>query len=479
MSPRILLFTAVLATLAGCSWLHPVTHDVAPPVEVPAAYVRGTETSSVAEGEWWRAFHDPALDELVDKVLAQNLDLHRAFARLAQAEAIAAGADSAWWPQINAEANVSRSRQVLRFGQQGLDFLQTQYNLSLAASYELDLWGRVASTTRAAAFDLAATRQDVEALAITLSAQVAETWFQLIEQRATQRLLDEQLTANRTYLELVELRFGQGLATALDVFQQRQQLAAQKALLPPVEARLAVLEHQLAVLLGRAPGSQLPAAPAALPEPPGLPESGVPVALLDRRPDVRAARMRVVSADYRVGAAIADRFPTRRLTASTGFRAFELSDLISNWLWNLAGSLVGPRFVGGRRAAEVERTRAVLQDQLAGYGQAMLVALREVEDALVQADRQEALVFELGEQLGLADATLAQARSRYLDGLSDYLPVLTALSAKQQLEVRLLAAQRQRLSFHVQLARALGGEWTRSLEPRAPLPPRPPSGASR
>ncbi|MEL7372316.1 MAG: efflux transporter outer membrane subunit, partial [Myxococcota bacterium] len=412
---------ALALPLGACgALLHSVEESPTPTVPVTKTFTRGLATSSVAVGRWWSSFGDPALDDVMKLAVLDNLDLKRARARLKQAQAIRKGANAAWFPQIDLNANGSRSKSAFQFG----SFENNQFDLSVAASYELDLWGRVNFTTEAAALDFKASVFDLEAMAMSVSAQVAETWFQLVEARATLDLLRRQLDTNRTFLELVEYRFGQGQVGALDVLQQRQQVAATESQMPQVEASVAVLQNALAVLLARSPSEAGLPKQAALPGLPPAPAVGVPATLLQRRPDVMAAQARVMAADNRIGAAIADQFPTIRLSASAGYRSFtELGDLFDNFVWNLAGGLAGPLFDGLRRRAEVDRTKAVLEDQMYAYGQVVLTAFREVEDALVQEEKQRNRLAQLDAQVDLAKTTLDQAKTRYVNGLSDYLPV--------------------------------------------------------
>ena len=198
---------------------------------------------------------------------------------------------------------------------------------------------------------------------------MADIWLALIEQRATEQLLKKQMKTNGTLLQLVEVRFENGLSQAADVLQQKQQLLSTRSLLPQVRSRKATLENQLAVLLGRPPqeGRTLAGTRTVLPEPSKLPSVGIPSELLMNRPDLVSAKLRVAAADERIGAAIANRLPAFRLQASTGFSSLKLAELFDAWVWSLAGSLVGTVFDGGRRAAEVDRTRAVLKGILAQF----------------------------------------------------------------------------------------------------------------
>lgn len=468
-----ILAAAATLALTAC---HP--HDVREadtlqggPVTVPEQFAADAAEGAVKPpARWWQAFGDPGLDALMSAVLAQNLDLHRAWARLQQARAIAKGADAALWPNVDASASVGAQRNFNKFnprtGEQEAN-IDTPTSVGLAASYELDVWGKASAKAKAAGLDVVATRLDLEALAMTLTGQVTETWYQLVEQLAQLKLLDEQIEINQTQLDLVRARFGRGLATAVDVYQQQQLLESTRAQRPLLEARIRVLSHQLAVLAGRPPerAGLAESAPGALPEPPPPPALGLPSELLRARPDVRAAQLRVEAADHRVGAAIAERYPSFRISLTTAFRAASFSDLIDRWVWELTGNVLAPLFDGDRREAEIDRNRGVVKEALAGLGQTFLRALQEVDDAGVNLTRQRAHVEALEAQLAVSQQLVDQSRLRYAAGLSDYLPVLNALIALQQVERQILSARRQLISYQVQLARALGGDWTGELAP--------------
>ena len=478
MSERKLLLAITLPMLTGCGVLHRVKSNPPPSVPVPGAFARADGKSASGarkpDAKWWSAFSDPELNGLVDSAFAANLDLRGAYARLAGASAAARVAVSAYIPSLELSSDISNSRSVFNFGGGAaapggggggaFGVEQSQVNLQAALSYEVDLWGRVQGQAAAGEAELRASESDLATMFITVSANVVDAWLQVIEQRATLDLLRSQLQANSTYLELVELRFRQGLASSLDVLQQRQQAVSLEAQIPPVEAQLGILEHQLAVLLGRAPGT-VTVARSSLPSVPPLPAVGLPADLLQNRPDVRAAQLRVMAADHRVGSAIANRFPRLTLSAAAGFQGFDVATgLFDNWFYNLLAGLTQPVTDQVRLEAEEREARARLEEQVAQYGQTVLTALREVEDALIQESRQDALLEELEEEVEVSQATLDEAQRRYRNGLSDYLPVLTALQSLQSSEQRRVAARRQRLSFRVQLHRALGGTWMRELE---------------
>ncbi len=370
---------------------------------------------------------------------------------------------------------MARRRQVVVLGALGRQvFENNSLGISVPVSYELDLWNRIGSQVAAAGLDVLATRDDVETLAMTLAANVVEAWMNLVQQRSLRRLLEEQHETNRLYMELVTLRFRHGLGTALDVYQQRQRVEAIEAQLAQVAGAESVARQRLAVLVGLPPPAfaeqigQLPE-PTVLPPLPPMPRTGVPANLLLRRPDVRAARRRVEAADWRLGSAIADQFPAFRISASIGISSPNITNLLSSFVWSLMGSLVAPALDGGARAAEVRRNRAVVRERIQTFAQTLLNAMLDVENALTQ-ERQAVIQIEnLHEQLDAAQAALDEARRRYAEGLSDYLPVLSALTSAQTIQQAILTTRRALLSQRVQLARALGGAWSSDLEP-PPLP---------
>lgn len=469
--------TVAVMMTAACS-PHRVTKNPPPPLEVPGGYhgaeagqggpgsadAAGDSSADAGPQEWWTDFGDPTLNQLVERTLRDNFQIRSAWARVKQGRALVTQANSGKFPQLDVNASAARQKLRFNFGQE-VTVQTNQFSASIAAGYELDLWRRMANQGDAAAMDALAFRDDLEAIAISLAGEVTEAWFDLINQRAQRKLIEEQLATNEIYLDLVRLRFEKGLTSALEVYQQRQQLVSTRAQLAQIDSAVALFEHRLAVLVGQMPGSISEAAASGdqLPGMPAVPRTGIPADLLDRRPDVRAARRRVEAADYRVAIAVADRLPSLRLSGSTSLQSANVADFIATPLWSILASVAAPLFDGGRRKAEVERQKAVVEERLMGYGQVLLQAMVEVENALSQEKYQLVYIGDLEEAVEVADATLREAQARYRQGLIDYLPVLTSLQGKQRSEVSLLQARRQLLSIRVQLCRALGGTWTRSM----------------
>jgi NodT family efflux transporter outer membrane factor (OMF) lipoprotein len=455
---------AICASLcAGCAVLSPPSRDDARPETLPGSFSAADDGEPAAD-RWWERIGSPELNRLVETALTDNLDLAQAYARLTQARAVAVRAGAARWPDLAGSAGAARAEQR-RQTDLG-DFMSTEVDtvsLGLASSFELDFWGRTRSEHQAGRLDRDAAAEDLRTAAITLSAEVALRWLELLYERQTLDLLQEQLTANRRMLELMELRFRNAQANALDVLQQRDVLARTRALIPPVRRREQTLRHELALLLGRPPRDDPDVTTRTLPDPQPLPAVGIPLDLLARRPDLRAARLRLEAADWRVSVSQAARLPGLRLSGSAGYASEDWSTLLDFRVSRIAADLTAPLFEGGALTAEVERTRAVVEERLAAYHEAVLNAVREVEDALVAEARQGDLVQALLDRLESARQTYQESLARYRKGVSDFLPVLTAQLNQQETERSLVQAQRDRWVYRIQLHRALGGGWVDEL----------------
>ena len=421
--------------------------------------------------KWWESFNDSDLNALIEKAFAGNPSLKETWARLAQARARAVQAGADLYPDLTLNAGGARSRQRVDGGVGTQHSVQTNadYSIGLSSRYELDLWGKIRSEREAALLEVSATREDVNTAAMSLAAEVTERWLRIISQRMQNTLLKRQLEANETYLELVELRYRKGMVSALDIYQQRQIVAKIQAQLPLVEAQEQLLLHELAVLLGKPPQSSLEIGLNALPALEKIPSMGLPADLLANRPDVRAAGLRLRSAYWDVSTARANRLPSINLTGGLSYGSGQLDLLFNNWVLSLASSLTAPIFDGKRRVAEVDRTQAVVEQNLAVYRDTVLTAIKEVEDALVSESKEQEHITALKQQMEAAQKALDEARTRYLKGIADYLPVLTQLLSVQGLEQDLIKQQTQLILYRVGLYRALGGTWTKDLQPHAGL----------
>lgn len=453
--PILLAWTLVLG---GCT-------QKAGTYESPVVTPEGFSATGAAllPDKWWTSFEDPVLDALIKRALAGNLGLRSTWARLTQAEATARKIGADLYPTLDIDTGVEGSKKRSRASATSAKVwsmdTSSEFSLGLSSSYEIDLWGRVRATADASTLDAQATAEDVRTAALTLSAEVATTWFTLVEEYGQIDLLESQLRTNEQVLELLEFRFRRGQVNATDVLQQQQLVESRRGDLATVRAGAAVLRNALSILLGDAPGmGDIPRVNDLTLLPP-LPATGLPADLVRRRPDVRKAHTQLMAADRRLGAAIANRYPKLSLTAGVSSSAEYTRDLFDNWLATLAANLAAPLFDGGERKAEVARTKAVVEEYLNDYGQTVLDALGEVEDALVEESQQRTYLGSLEQQMNISDKVIQRMRDRYLSGSVNYISVLDALLTHQNLERTHLTARRQLIEFRIDLCRALGGGW--------------------
>ncbi|MGD9105942.1 MAG: efflux transporter outer membrane subunit [Desulfobacterales bacterium] len=459
---ELISLAVILLLVASCSPFKPRARQ-SPAGELPPVFSLYTAESEPAK-RWWEEFNDSDLNTLIMEMLSDNLTLKEAWARLNQVRALAVQAGAELYPDLTGTAGAFYTRQRSENGTRET-VSNDNYFLGGISSYELDLWGRVRSGRKSALLEASAAREDVNAAAMTLAAEVARRWINIIAQRMQKRLLEHQLQTNLTLLELVELRFHMAMVSVLDVYQQKQIVENIRAEIPLVEAREQLLRHELALLLGKPPQTFLNINRKELPKPTEIPSTGLPVDLLSSRPDLRAAGMRLWAADWQVAAARADRLPAIRLTAQARYGEADMDVLFDNWLLSLAGNLTAPVFDGKRRAAEVDRSLAVVDENLAAYHKTVLTAIKEVEDALVNETKQREHINGLEKVTATARKALTEAGNRYRKGLTDYLPVLTQLLTVQGLERELIQKQANLLEVRISLYRALGGTWTESLTP--------------
>lgn len=284
-----------------------------------------------------------------------------------------------------------------------------------------------------------------------------------MEQRSQLKLIASQLELNRQLLKLVEARFRIGQVNASDVYRQRQLLAQTEGEEVQAGTQLGILDHQLAILVGRAPGTATLPANSDLPLLAPLPATGLPADLLRRRPDLQASLLRLKAADARAAAAIADRYPRLDLSAALTTPGAS-GGVFDNWLGKIVAQLSLPLIDGGKRRAEVTRTQAAVEESLNDYAQVLLEALGEVESALIAESGQRKYLATIDAQLKYLDAVATQERQRYFQGDADYLSVLDALRSRQALERQQLKARRELISERIALVSSLAGGWSMTSE---------------
>lgn len=449
----------VLVVLSACSPFAP-NNSIDSPVPLPDKYRIEVQGEGVPE-KWWQAFGSQKLNRLVKKALSDNLDIKTAWSRLKQARAVARKSSSYLFPSIDIEGQGNRDQHYYHG-----ELLSSTDNISfgLAASYELDLWGRIDSQKKADLLGVAASKEDVWAAGISVAAEVVNTWLDLLSLREKIKVLTEQIDTNEQLLKAQERRFIYGMIPVTDVSQQRETLAASKADLTKLKTELKLKQHSLAILLGQTPDNrELQIDKKSLPEPIPLPDLGLPVDLLLTRPDVKAARLNFFSAGWEVAVAKAERLPDLTLSVSGRYSGSSIDSILANWLASMTSNLTSPIFNAGRLKAEVERSQAAAEEALIQYGLTVIQAVKDVQDALVQEAGQMEYIRKVQVQLDAARSAMRQTQIRYLNGQEDYLNFLTQLKTVQSLRIRLVDESAKRLKYRVSLYRALGNDWTHEM----------------
>lgn len=456
--------------LSGCLRLGPDFARPGSPVATPAGFqnaAAGPTALPFQDDPWWRRFNRPELDRLVAQALESNLDLKKAAATVLQLRArlVAANADRA--PQLGLDAQAARAQQA--FSLPGLGAaaepqttITESYNLALAASFEVDLWGRLARASEAAVAELLAAEENRLALAQTVVAEVVALYLQIEALEGRIEIARRSIENYRNSLEFVMGRYQSGLVSILDVRQARRTLAQGETVMPALLRELGTSTQQLQLLLGNYPLAADPGTYAALNYQP-LPEvpAGLPSELLQRRPDLKAAEARLEAANARIGLARAGRFPRLSLTGQYGYSSTELSRLIEpqSEIYQLAAGLAQTLFDAGRLRAIEDEARAAYQQAAADYAAAVLNAFFDVEKALLTRRQELERLERLRTFRDEALETQRVAQNRYVQGLVDYLTVLNAQQTRFQAEDQVLLVELAVLTNQVALHRALGGGW--------------------
>lgn len=419
------------------------------PYDIPEKFsVSGEDSISV---KWWTEFQDPSLNILVDQALDSNLNLKSIWQRFQVARAVVDREGSFLIPDVDAGA-----QSALNFPQP--DFVGGEnIQIGISARYEIDLWGRIKARVEAEEYRAKATYFDYQAAQISLTAQITRVWYQLVSAKIQLSLIQQQISTNEKILRLVKARFGSGQIQGVDILRQQQLIEATREEKFAIQSTYEVLQNQLAILLGTPPQQPLLVEPDSLPELPKIPDTGIPLELIQRRPDLQSLFSLVLAADREVASAISAKYPRLSFRSSAQLRSNNFQNLLRDWAYTIAGNLTAPIFYGGRLNAEVDRSEAFKKQVFLEYGNATLNALREVEDALVQEENQISRVNLIEQQVELNQKTYEQLQIQYFNGMADYLAVLTALTQQQQLCRRLISAYYNLLDFRIGLYRALAG----------------------
>jgi multidrug efflux system outer membrane protein len=468
------LAAAVAAALSACGTIGP-NFKAPQAVEAPAyrhAPAAQQDLAARLPADWWTVFGDQTLNGLEQRALHDNPNVRAAAQRLVQAQAQLGVVRAGQLPTVNVQAGISNARtsaetsQGLALGRRSIE--GNNYSAGLGFSWELDLWGRVRRIVEAADAQALAAQDDRDGVMLMLSSQVATAYWQLRGLDAELAILRNALATRRESQELIEARFNAGLSNELDVSRTRIERANAEADLHEAQRQRNTLEHALAVLVGASPSTTLIAAnqdAAVLPQPPSIPV-GLPASLLGQRPDLASSVANLQAFNAQIGVAQGAFYPALNLTGNYGYASENLRNLAQGSarqfsIGPLALSL--PIFDAGRNRSNLKLARARYDEAVANHEARLLTALREVEDALSDAqERQQQGDVQVQAQQAAARA-LQVAQARYERGVSTYLDVTDAQRSTLSADRAAAQIRTQRLLAAVSVARALGGGWTQGV----------------
>ncbi|HVY82470.1 MAG TPA: efflux transporter outer membrane subunit [Steroidobacteraceae bacterium] len=465
MKARVLPLVASAALLSACSLAPRYEKPVVPEPETykeAGEWMQATSADAIPRGSWWEAFGDAKLNELQQQLREGSYDLQAAIARFEQARAVARRARSDLFPTLDAQASGVRARSSANAPRSsGTPVTGNDYIAGVSLSWEIDLFGRLRNAARAAGNRAQASAADLAGVDLALRAELAADYFALRGADAEVKLLEDTVQAFDRAYELTKNRYEGGIAAATDVDQAETQRQNARAQLASVRLQRAQLEHAIAVLLGLPPARFTLEPAPFVGEPPPI-ATGLPSALLLRRPDVAAAERAVAAANAEIGVARAAWFPVFVLGGSAGYEGTSSSSWFDapSRFWSAGPTGQVPLLDFGGRSAVNRQARAAYDEAVATYKQTAVNAYREVEDNL-------AALRHLADEVAADDAAAASAQRsayhadrRYAAGVADYLEVASTQTAALQAQRSALEARVQRMSAAIGLVRALGGGWT-------------------
>lgn len=467
-------YTSVLgliaaAGLAGCK----VGPDYVPPMfESPATYAhageRGgsaseTDGSRAVDDAWWKSLRDPALDALIEQAVRGNHDLKIARSRVVEAMAQRGVIAADELPTLSLDPSMSRTRRSEKVNTFPGSQVQNNWSARFDASWEIDLWGKVARGVEAADAEIDGAVEARRDVLVSLQSEVARNYVELRGFQRRTEIAKKNITLQQESVELTQARFNAGLTSEVDVAQAKSLLATTQSTIPALDAGVQRAIHRLSVLSGRHPGALLSEL-AVVGEIPAVPQSvglGLPSELLRRRADVRRAERDLAAATARVGVATADLFPQFSITGAFGFESQTLQNITDPGarFWSFGPAMRWPIFQGGRVRANIGVQNARVEQALVNYERTILTSFEDVENALSAFSREQARMDSLAQAVQSNKRAFELANQLYTNGLTDFLRVLDSQRALFASEDALVDSQRSVVTNLVALYKALGGGW--------------------
>lgn len=453
---KLIIGAFLIATLTiscGCGSLLPRSIYTAPEMDIPKTWqVENTTGTGIANGQkWWRDFNDPVLSGLVEKALETNNDLAAATIRVRRAQLNAGLADTNLTPSMSIDASASGTRDLKNHND------SKSGSVTVAASYELDLWGRLGSIRDSSKWEAEATEADRQSTALALIGTTANDYWQIAYLNERIATAEASVSYAQKTLELVEVKYNAGAVSGLDMVQAKQTLAAQKAELSLLFQQRTEAQNAMAILFNKAPEKNM-ADPKKLPDN-SLPmvSAGIPASLLSQRPDLKSAEKRLRKYLANVDSTRASFYPAFTLTGSLGSKSTSLADILQNPYASLGTGLTLPFIQMNTMKLNVEISKTEYEEAVVNFRQILYSALADVENALSGRIRYQEENRLLEESFVLAQKAEELAEVRYRAGATELLLWLDAQESRRNAEKALAENRLKRLKNIMSLYQALGG----------------------
>ncbi len=471
-----LLLTLFLATSAlaqvGPNYERPAT--ATPPQFKGVIWRSATPSAHLPKGEWWKVFRDSRLNSLMAAATANSQQLKGAIARFDQARAAARMSRGDFFPTVSlplsAENQQTSENMPSPFPLNGLRYDGPAYNAPLEFGWELDLWGKLRRQAEGTRLDAAAAADAVHNVLLGIQAEVAMNYFKLRTLDNEMRLVREAVGLRNEALKIASARVQAGAGSELEQAQAETEVASAEAEISSLQAQRDQLENVIAMLIGTsASGFRIPMSSGSLSSPPSLP-SGLPSDLLERRPDISQAERALHAATARIGVAKAQFFPSIRLLGRGGFQSGDIDMLLepTSLMWSVGPSVSVPLFSGNKNRWNLSKSKAAHDEALAGYRQAFLAALADVESSLAAIRNLGTQAEAQSRARASAERAAQLAKVRYEAGTSPYLNVIDANRSTLATQRATAQVAGQRLIAAVSLIKAIGGGWDQKLPAQMP-----------
>lgn len=450
----------VLLLLSGCA-LGPNFEN--PLVASPEEYrTQVMPAEPITDLQWWELFDDPLLYSLVTTALENNRDLWIAVSRIEQARATVGFVRADQYPTVDVGAGAVTGN--FSGGSRSPDTNSTVY-LAAPVNWEIDFWGKFSRSTEAARAELMASEYGLKTVQLTLIADVASSYYQLLDFHRRLAISENTLKSRLESLKIIQQRFDKGIIPELDVNQAQIQKEIAAASIPLYEREISRAENRLSILLGDLPrGITVQESIDTALEPPEIP-AGVPSDILDRRPDIAQAKYLLKAQTEAIGIAEALRWPAISLTGSFGVASTEIGSVtVDGGVWSVGGTLLGPIIDFSKNKSRVEIEEQKTEQSLFQYENTVLNAFREVEDALIEiATYRKELAARIRQQKAAKNANNL-SKERYDKGVSSYLEVLDTERTLFSTDLQRSELQQKYFNAFVSLYKALGGGWVSKAE---------------